>query len=158
MITVRVNVDGTVRALEVAPGATLLEVLRAAGYKGVKDGCSSGDCGACTVLLDGKVVNSCFVFAARADGATVETVEGLARHGELHPLQRAFLDAGAVQCGFCTPGMLMAAVALLDDNPSPTEHDVRTALAGSLCRCTGFVKPVEAIIRAAELLREADHG
>lgn len=158
MITIELTIDGVARSLDVAPGATLVEVLRAAGYKGVKDGCSSGDCGACVVRIDGRVVNSCFVFAARCAGATIVTVEALSHQGELHPLQRAFLDAGAVQCGFCTPGMLMAAVELLEDNPSPTEHDVRTALSGSLCRCTGYVKPVDAILRAAEFLREADHG
>lgn len=156
MITISVNVDGTVRSFDVRAGSTLLEVLRAGGVKGVKDGCSSGDCGTCAVLVDGRVVNSCSVFAARADGTTVTTVDGLARDGELHPLQRAFLDTGGVQCGFCTPGMLMAAVDLLSRNPAPSEADVKVALAGSYCRCTGYVKPIQAVLRAAELMREAD--
>lgn len=156
MIAIQVIVDGTRRRFEVAAGATLLEALRSGGFKGVKDGCSAGDCGACAVMLDGQVVNACSVFAARADGTVVTTVEGLARGGELHPLQRAFLDSGGVQCGFCTPGMLMAAVDLLSRNPAPTEADVKAALAGSYCRCTGYVKPVQAVLRAAELLRETD--
>jgi aerobic-type carbon monoxide dehydrogenase small subunit (CoxS/CutS family) len=156
VITIRVDVDGTARRFEVAAGATLLEVLRSGGFKGVKDGCSTGDCGACAVLIDGQVVNSCSVFAARADGTTVTTVEGLARDGELHPLQRAFLDTGGVQCGFCTPGMLMAAVDLLSRDPAPSEAHVKIALAGSYCRCTGYVKPIQAVLRAAELMHEAD--
>lgn len=150
MITLRLTIDGTPRTLQVAPGATLLEVLRGAGVKSVKDGCATGDCGACAVLVAGNVVNSCFVFAAQADGARVTTVESLAPSGELHPLQRAFLDSGAVQCGFCTPGMLMTALDLLERNPTPSEDEIRTALAGSFCRCTGYVGPVDAVRRAAE--------
>lgn len=149
MIPISLTVDGRLRTFDVEPGATLLEVLRSEGFTSVKDGCSSGDCGACSVLLDGRVVNACFVFAAHADGSAVSTAAGLARSGELHPLQRALLDAGGVQCGYCTPGMLAAATDLLARSPHPTDAEVREALAGTLCRCTGFVKPVEAILRAA---------
>lgn len=160
MTTITLTVDGTATTLDIAPGATLLEVLRASGHASVKDGCSSGDCGACSVLLDGQVVNACFVFALHADGGRVTTAAALARGGELHPLQRAFLDEGAVQCGYCTPGMLAVATDLLARNPHPSDDDVRQALAGTLCRCTGFVKPVDAVLRAAAELRgEGDrHG
>jgi len=158
MITIRLTVDGRTRAVAAEPGATLLEVLRSEGHTAAKDGCATGDCGACSVLLDDHVVNACFVFAARADGRSVTTAAGLAVRGELHPLQRAFLDAGAVQCGFCTPGMLAAATDLLARDPDPSEREVRRALAGTLCRCTGFAKPVEAILRAAEMLRGGEDG
>ncbi|MGD9700961.1 MAG: (2Fe-2S)-binding protein [Acidimicrobiia bacterium] len=158
MIPIDVTIDGRACSLDVEPGATLLEALRAAGHTSVKDGCSSGDCGACAVLLNGLVVNSCFTFAAQVDGRSVETVASLARDGELHPLQRAFLDAGAVQCGYCTPGMLLAATDLIARNDRPSEAEVRGALAGTLCRCTGFVKPVEAILRAADEISRGDHG
>lgn len=158
MITITLTIDGHTRTLAVPHGATLLEVLRSSGYTEVKDGCSGGDCGACTVLLDGRVVNSCFVFAAQADGRTVTTVADLAVAGELHPLQRSFLDAGAVQCGYCTPGMLLSASDLLYRNPEPSEPEVRDALAGHLCRCTGFVKPVQAVLLAADLLQGGDDG
>jgi aerobic-type carbon monoxide dehydrogenase small subunit (CoxS/CutS family) len=149
VITIELTIDGARRVLEIPAGATLLEVLRAAGATSVKNGCATGDCGACAVILDGQVVNACFVFAAHADGSTVTTVAGLAANGELTALQRAFLDTGAVQCGFCTPGMLLVATDLLARNPSPTEAEIREALAGTFCRCTGYVKPVEAIARAS---------
>ena len=131
------------------PGETLLQLLRRSGHFGVKHGCDSGECGACTVLMDGKPVNSCLVLAAEADGKEVLTVEGLSREWELHPLQQAFIEEGAVQCGFCIPGMLLAAKALLDENPSPTEAEIRSAIAGNLCRCTGYVRIVQAIQSAA---------
>lgn len=157
MISITLNIDGVDHPLSVPAGATLLEVLRAERVTVVKDGCSTGDCGSCAVLLDGRVVNACFVLAGHADGAKVATVAGLASaQGDLHPLQRAFLDAGAVQCGFCTPGMLMAAVDLMARIPHPSERDVRTALAGTMCRCTGFVKPIEAILQVTA--RENDDG
>lgn len=142
---IEVTVNGVRREFSIAPGETLLEVLRREGYKGVKKGCEAGDCGACAVLLDGRAVNSCLVLAAKADGHTVTTVEGLAQDGKLSPLQEAFLDAGAVQCGYCTPGMLIAATGLLRHNPNPSEEEIKEAISGNLCRCTGYVKQVEAI-------------
>lgn len=154
-MTVSVTVNGAARQWTVAPGDLLLDVLRREGYFGVKRGCEKGECGACTVLLNGKPVNSCLVFAAQADGCEVLTIEGIAHGDELDPLQEAFLDHGAVQCGFCTPGMILAAKALLDRQPHPTEEQVRDALAGNYCRCTGYRKPVEAVLAAAERRRAA---
>src|ERR1035437_3836852 len=145
----RLTVNGEARQWTIAPGELLLDTLRREGYYGVKRGCETGECGACTVLLNGKPVDSCMVFAAQAEGCDVLTIEGLAPNGELHPLQAAFLDHGAVQCGFCTPGMILAAKALLDRNPHPTEEEVRDAMAGNYCRCTGYLKPVEAVLAAA---------
>jgi aerobic-type carbon monoxide dehydrogenase small subunit (CoxS/CutS family) len=144
-----VTVNGEIREWTIAPGDLLLDVLRRQGYFGVKRGCEKGECGACTVLLNGKAVNSCLVFAAQAEGCEILTIEGLARGEELDPLQEAFLDHGAVQCGFCTPGMILAAKALLDRQPDPTEEQVRDALAGNYCRCTEYRKPVEAVLAAA---------
>jgi aerobic-type carbon monoxide dehydrogenase small subunit (CoxS/CutS family) len=134
---------------------TLLELLRdRLGLTGTKRGCSaSGNCGACTVLVEGKPVLSCLMLAWMARGRSILTVEGLSERGRLHPLQQAFLDVGAVQCGFCTPGMLLSAKALLDTHPDPTEQEVRQALAGNLCRCTGYVKIVEAVLAAAAVIR-----
>jgi aerobic carbon-monoxide dehydrogenase small subunit len=151
------RVDGQGVDEEVVPGATLLEVLRRRGTVAVKDGCSSGDCGSCAVLLDGRAVTSCLVFAAQAGGRVVTTAAGLADADGLHPLQQALLDAGGVQCGFCTPGVLVAAVDLLARNPDPTEQEVRVALEGNLCRCTGYVKIVEGVLGAARTM-VADHG
>lgn len=137
-------------ALEIEAHLTLLDFLRETlGLTGTKRGCEVGECGACTVLLDGVAVNSCLVLAAQAEGRTVVTVEGLANGESLTPLQEAFLDHDAVHCGFCTPGMLMSARGLLDANPSPTEAEIRQAIAGNLCRCTGYVQIVEAISGAA---------
>jgi aerobic-type carbon monoxide dehydrogenase small subunit (CoxS/CutS family) len=148
-ISLRVNVNGDPKTWQIAPGDLLLDVLRREGYFGVKRGCETGECGACTVLLGGKPVNSCLVFAAQAEDCHVLTVEGLAEGGKLHPLQEAFLDHGAVQCGFCSGGMLLSAKALLDRQPQPSEQEVREALAGHYCRCTGYRKPVEAVLAAA---------
>ena len=142
-------INGEPRAWTIAPGDLLLDVLRREGYFGVKRGCEKGECGACAVLLDGKAVNSCLMFAAQAEGREIVTIEGLAHGGELDPLQEAFLDHGAVQCGFCTPGMVISAKALLARHPHPSEEQVREALAGHLCRCTGYKKPVEAVLAAA---------
>lgn len=142
------------RDYEVAahPAERLLDVLRnEVGLLGVKDGCSTGQCGACTVLLDGRPIVSCLTFAGDAVGHEITTIEGLAEGGEMHPLQKAFVEHGAVQCGFCTPGMLLAAKALLDGNPTPTEDEIRWGLTGNLCRCTGYTKIVEAIQAAAGL-------
>ncbi|NJN43897.1 MAG: (2Fe-2S)-binding protein [Anaerolineae bacterium] len=140
---------------------TLLRALRALGYFSVKHGCETGECGACTVLLDGKPVNACVMLAAQAEGRQIETIEDLGeREGKgwretegLHPLQQTFVETGAIQCGFCTPAMLLAARELLARNPDPTETDVRDALSGVLCRCTGYLKPVQAILQAAAILR-----
>lgn len=135
---------------------TLLDFLRNnLGLTGTKKGCEEGECGACTVLLDDKPVNSCLTLAVEADGREIRTIEGVARSGELHPIQRAFIEKWGLQCGFCTPGMIMSATALLKENPNPTEIEIREAIAGNLCRCTGYTKIVEAISTAAEVLREA---
>ncbi len=150
--------NGVRRGFEIEPGDTLLELLRREGYKGVKKGCETGDCGACAVLLDGRAVNSCLVLAAKADGHEVTTVEGLERNGKLTALQEAFLDAGAVQCGYCTPGMLIAATALLNRNPNPSEEEIKEAISGNLCRCTGYVKQVEAIKLAVKRLKGGEDG
>jgi carbon-monoxide dehydrogenase small subunit len=144
------TINGEIYEDEIDVRRTLLEVLRENfGLTGTKRGCNEGECGTCTVLLDGKPVASCLVLAVEAQGKPIETVEGLAQGGELHPLQQAFLDHGAFQCGFCTPGVLMAAKGLLDENPNPSEVEVRRAIAGNLCRCTGYSKYVEAILDTA---------
>lgn len=144
---ITLTINGEERPVSVAPGETLLEVLRRLGYVSVKHGCEDGACGVCAVLLDGQVVHSCVMLAAQADGRRLTTVEGIGTRDHLHPLQAAFVEAGAVQCGYCTPALLLAAKALLDENPHPTETEVRQALSGVLCRCTGYVKPVEAVMR-----------
>ncbi len=137
------------------PHQSLLECLRdVLGLTGAKEGCNDGNCGACSVLLDGRLVNSCLVLAIEIDGHTVTTVEGLADWRGLHPLQQAFIAEDALQCGYCTPGMLMAGKALLDRNPDPTEAEIRTWLSGNLCRCTGYDKIVRAVKTAAKLMAE----
>ena len=144
------SVNGEPVELEVAPRATLLDVLRDdLELTGTKYGCGEGECGACSVILDGKVVNSCLVLALECQGSEILTVEGLAANGRLHSIQKAFVDHGAVQCGFCTPGMIMASYALLEENPSPTEDEVKRALEGNLCRCTGYRKIVDAVLSLA---------
>ena len=136
-------------------GTSLLNALRdEVGLTGAKEGCGTGDCGSCSVLIDDRVTCACLVFAPEADGATIVTVEGLATSGELHPLQQCFLEGAALQCGICTPGFLMAAKALLDRNPDPTETEIRYALAGNLCRCTGYDKIIRAVQEAAGEIRE----
>lgn len=143
-------VNGRPVELFVAPNRRLLDVLREdLGLTGTKEGCGEGECGACTVLLDGRPVNSCLVLAPEASGKKIVTIEGLSQNGRLHPIQQAFLEAGAVQCGFCTPGMILAAAALLEETPHPDEQVIKTAISGNLCRCTGYVKIVEAIRLAA---------
>ncbi|MDI6807448.1 MAG: (2Fe-2S)-binding protein [Candidatus Eisenbacteria bacterium] len=144
------SVNEKVRKLSVPYGKTLLEILRYdLGLTGTKEGCGKGDCGACTVMIDDEPVNSCLVLAPQVEGRTVITVEGLGDEKALHPIQEAFLREGAVQCGFCTPGILMAAKALLDKKPRPRELDVRKAISGNLCRCTGYAKIVKAILSAS---------
>jgi carbon-monoxide dehydrogenase small subunit len=149
--TLTLKLNGEEVTVQVKPSALLVEVLRdELELTGTKVACGEGECGACTVLLDGVPVNSCLVPALKAQGREVMTVEGLAPLGELHPLQKAFVEHGAVQCGYCTPGMLMSAKALLDDNPNPTEDEIRLAISGNLCRCTGYAKIVEAIKTASQ--------
>ncbi len=138
------------------PQQTLLDVLRdELQMTGTKEGCGTGDCGACSVIFDGRLICSCLCLALEAEGATVETVEGIARNGELHPLQRRFLEDAALQCGVCTPGFLVAAKALLEKNPDPSEIEVRFALAGNLCRCTGYDKIIRSVLESAAELRGA---
>ncbi len=153
---VRINVNGDPYELAVDSRSTLLDVLREdLRLTGTKRGCGDGDCGACTVLLDGRPVNSCLTLAVEADGREVTTIEGLAPSGSgLHPLQEAFIEKGAVQCGYCTPGMILSALALLRRNPNPTEEQVREGLSGNLCRCTGYNKIVEAVMAAAASRKE----
>jgi carbon-monoxide dehydrogenase small subunit len=153
-LTVELTVNGAARRVEVAVHHTLLDVLRdQVGLTGTKECCVVGECGACTVIVDGLPVNSCLMLAVEADGHQVRTVEGLARVGQLNELQQAFLDRGATQCGFCIPGQLMAAQALLEQNPDPTVAEIHEALAGNLCRCAGYEQITEAVLTAAEAMR-----
>lgn len=150
-IVITLKVNGMDRELLIEPNETLAQTLRGnqLGLTGTKQACELGDCGACTVLMNGKAVNSCLVLTAQADGADIETVEGLAVEGQLSPIQDAFIEAGAIQCGFCSPGMMMSAKALLNETPSPTRDQIRHGIAGNLCRCTGYYKIVNAIETAA---------
>ena len=158
-IRVRFTVNGDPRNLTVKANRTLLDLIRAdLGLTGTKKGCGMGKCGACTVLMDGRPVHSCLILAPQADGAEVLTVEGLAEGGP-HPLQTAFVERGAIQCGYCTPGMVMTAKALLDETANPTDEEIKLAISGNLCRCTGYNKIVEAIRSCASGAGEgADHG
>jgi aerobic-type carbon monoxide dehydrogenase small subunit (CoxS/CutS family) len=144
--------------LLVADNETLAQVLRGTqvNLTGTKQGCEIGDCGACTVLMDGKPVNSCLLLAVQASGHEITTIEGLARSGKPHPIQEAFIEAGAVQCGFCTPGMILKAKALLDTNTKPTRQEIRKAFVGNLCRCTGYFKIINAVEKASEMLSEEE--
>ena len=144
------NVNGLAYDVEIEPHRNLLSVIRTeVGLTGAKEGCDDSECGACMVLLDGRPANSCSVLAMQAAGRRIQTVEGLASGGKLHPLQTAFIEEGGVQCGFCTPGMLMSAKALLDSNPNPTEAEIRRYISGNLCRCTGYSGIVRAVQKAA---------
>lgn len=154
MTDVTMRINGESRAASVPPETTLLGLLRDVfKLTGAKLGCDAGDCGACTVLVDGQPVNACLMLCAQADGRDVLTIEGLATRDELHPLQRAFEDHGSLQCGFCGPGVILSAKALLDENPAPTRHEIREGIAGNLCRCTGYAKMIDAIEHAARELR-----
>jgi len=150
-VQIQLNVNGLAYKKEVEPRRTLLELIREdLELTGTKEGCGLGECGTCTVLLDGKPIKSCITLAVQANGREITTIEGMEEaDGTLHPIQQAFIDHGAIQCGFCTPGMVLSAKALLDENPKPTEMDAKQAIAGNLCRCTGYQKIVEAILSAA---------
>ena len=152
---IHITLNGQERNVEVFPYRLLLDLLRdEIGVTGTKEGCGTGDCGACTVLLNGKPVNSCLVFSGELDGADIVTIEGLKIGPELHPVQEAFRQDGGAQCGYCTPGMLMMTAALLKENVRPSEEEIRFALSGNLCRCTGYAKIIQAVQSAAEVMRE----
>ena len=145
------KVNGAARTLDVFPMARLLDVLREQlQLTGTKEGCGEGECGACTVVLDGRIVNSCLVPVAQVNGAEITTIEGVAHNDQLHAVQQAFIQHGGAQCGICTPGMVLAAIDLLKRNPQPTEDEIRTGLAGNLCRCTGYMKIFESVVRACQ--------
>ncbi len=147
---INLTVNNSKYEIAVSPNRTLTQVLREdLGLTGTKEGCGIGDCGACTVVLNDRTVNSCLVLAVQADGGNITTIEGIADNNDLHPIQEAFVELGAIQCGFCTPGMVLSAKNLLDKNPDPSEFEVRGALSGNLCRCTGYQKIVEAVQAAA---------
>ena len=151
---IELTVNGTLRSVEITPSMRLLDMLRnVLGLTSVKEGCSEGECGACTVLLDGKAVTSCTVLAVQARGRSVVTIEGLSSDGALHPIQQAFVDHDAIQCGFCTPGMIMSAYALLKHTPSPTREEIQRGIEGNLCRCTGYLPIIDAIEDAARRMR-----
>jgi aerobic carbon-monoxide dehydrogenase small subunit len=150
-LTITFTLNGTAHTLDVYPMARLLDALREQlRLTGTKEGCGEGECGACTVLLNGEVVNSCLVPMAQVEGAEITTIEGVAKGDDLHAVQQAFIEHGGAQCGICTPGMVLAAVDLLSRNPNPTETDIRTGLAGNLCRCTGYMKIFESVVRACQ--------
>lgn len=155
---VSLTVNGEEYDAVITPNRTLLEVLRDDLHlTGTKEGCGEGACGTCTVLVDGKPVRSCLTLALEVQGTKITTIEGLAPMGELHPVQRAFVEYGAIQCGFCAPGMILTTKALLDENPSPTEQEARQAISGNVCRCTGYAKIVEAMLKAAEMVQGGYH-
>ena len=155
---VRLEVNGIVHTVDAWPMQRLLDVLREdLKLTGVKEGCGEGECGACSVLLDGVLVNSCLVPISQAEGASITTIEGLATNGRPHPIQQAFIKHGGTQCGFCTPGMIMAVVSLLRDNPNPSEAEIRNGIAGNLCRCTGYVRILESVVQAAKSMQQVEH-
>ena len=155
---ITVTVNGETEQVVVPSNRTLLGMLREdLAFTGTKNGCAAGECGACTVMMDGEPVNSCMVLAVECDGAEIVTIEGLAHDGHLHPVQEAIVETGGVQCGFCTPGILIASHALLERNPDPDEYEIREALVGNLCRCTGYVRIIEAVHEAAKMMEEMSH-
>ncbi|MEP6819048.1 MAG: (2Fe-2S)-binding protein [bacterium] len=150
-IKVEFSVNGQAQYVEAHPMERLLDVLREQLHlTGTKEGCGEGECGACSVVVDGRIVNSCLVPVAQVEGATIKTIESVASGEQLHAVQQAFIECGGAQCGICTPGMVMAAVDLLERNPNPTEADIRNGLAGNLCRCTGYIKIFESVVRACQ--------
>lgn len=149
------NINGKDYCEMVDGNMRLLDLLRdKLGLIGTKEGCGEGECGACTVIMDGETINSCLVMAFQAEGSNITTIEGLEKDGVLHPVQRAFVEEGAVQCGFCIPGMIMSSVALLDKNPNPSRDEIREGISGNLCRCTGYNKAIEAVEKAAKYIKE----
>lgn len=155
---IELTVNGELDRVDVPAQITLLEMLREKlVLTGTKNGCAAGECGACTVLMNGEPVNSCLVLAVECDGSEIVTVEGLAHDGQLDPIQKAIVEAGGVQCGFCTPGILITSRALLDRNPEPTDSEIQEALVGNLCRCTGYQRIIDGVLEAAELEKELAH-
>lgn len=150
---IELNINSKVRTVDIKPNESLLDVLRKEGYKSVKYGCGEGECGSCTVLIDGIAVKSCIHLAVQASGHNILTVEGISKPDELHPLQDEFVATGGAQCGYCVPGMILSAKALLDENPNPNDQEIKKALDGNLCRCTGYTKQLEAVSNAAKKLR-----
>lgn len=151
---INIKINGVMRTFDVDLAKSLLDLLREAGYLSVKEGCREGECGACTIILNNRIVNSCMLLAVQADGAEITTVEGLGTPDNPHPIQEAFVEAGGVQCGFCIPGKILATKYLLDKNPSPTDEEILQALSGNLCRCTGYIKQIDAVKLAAKKIRE----
>jgi len=153
-MNIQLTVNNKDYDVEIKPHTTLLDVLREdLGLTGAKEGCGEGECGACTVIMGGKAINACIMLAAEADGKEIVTIEGLAREGKLHPIQEAFVEIGGLQCGFCTPGMILSTKVLLDENPNPTEEEIKKGLEGNFCRCTGYTKIIESVKVAAEKVR-----
>jgi aerobic carbon-monoxide dehydrogenase small subunit len=157
MIPVEITINDQYFSLEVEPEMTLLELLREIGVKSVKKGCGEGDCGACGIIMDGVYLKSCLLLALQADGRDIRTVEAMGTVEEPHVLQTSFVDAGAVQCGYCIPSMLLAAEQLLVENPKPNDDEIKEALDGNLCRCTGYVKQIDAVRNAAKIMEEGDN-
>jgi aerobic carbon-monoxide dehydrogenase small subunit len=155
MEQLNITVNGKDYELQIKPSANLLDVIREdLGLTGTKEGCGVGECGSCTVIVDGITVNACLMLAMEAQGSRVTTIEGLADGEKLHPIQQAFVDVGGLQCGFCTPGMILSTKALLDENDSPTDEEIRKGLEGNFCRCTGYIKIIESVRTAANMLKE----
>jgi carbon-monoxide dehydrogenase small subunit len=155
MKEITLNVNNTEYTLQAKPSATLLDVIREdLGLIGTKEGCGEGECGACTVIMDGKAVNACLILAVEANGKAITTIEGLADGEVLHPIQQAFVDIGGLQCGFCTPGMILSTKVLLDKNGNPTDEEIRKGLEGNFCRCTGYTKIIESVKAAAQMVKE----
>jgi len=154
MVNISLTVNDRFYEVTIDENMRLIDLLRdKLGLVGTKEGCGEGECGACTVIMDGKTVNSCLVMAFQADGSNIVTIEGLEKDGKLHPVQRAYIEAGAVQCGFCIPGMVLSTKALLDENPNPTEEEIREGISGNLCRCTGYNKMIIATKKAIEYMK-----
>ena len=157
--SIKVQVNEKSYEMTVEPGERLVDLLRdRLGLTGTKEGCGEGECGACTINMNGQAVLSCLLLAVQADGAVIETIEGLQQGEKLHPLQEAFVSESAVQCGYCTPGMIMASKTLIQNNPNPSERKVREALSNNICRCTGYDRPIKAVLKAAAQMREASNG
>ena len=159
MKEISLEVNGVMTVVEIQENERLIDLLREdLGLIGTKEGCGEGECGACTVIMDGKSVDSCLVMAFQADGTSITTIEGLSFEGEIHPIQQALIDEGAVQCGFCTPGVILSIKALLDKKANPTRDEIREGISGNLCRCTGYNKIVDAVERAISYMEEDEYG